>query len=146
MGEYREKDKTFEMIPIAIILSAIGGVLMGLREALHADPHVFERIWKVGPVSFWGGEQWKTKYVDNDPSKKMKTQLFGNFGRDMWHTFDKLQRICLVVSTVVATICVQRFGAETHWKVALLAALALAPYSIGYYFAYKVRYKGQRID
>lgn len=65
----------------------LAGVMWGMRERFHADRTVYERKWGVGSESWLGSEQWKRNYVDNDPEKPHKTEIIGNFGRDMWHTF-----------------------------------------------------------
>lgn len=62
-----------------------------MREAYHADPYIFEKKWRVDEYSFWGSKQWERKYVGNryltdGVPNKMKSQMFGNFGRDFWHS------------------------------------------------------------
>lgn len=70
---------------------AAGGTIWGMREAYHADPYIFEKKWGVDEYSFWGSKQWERKYVGNryltdGVPNKMKSQMFGNFGRDFWHS------------------------------------------------------------
>ncbi|GIW57699.1 MAG: hypothetical protein KatS3mg083_644 [Candidatus Dojkabacteria bacterium] len=67
-----------------IALFVVLGVLWGLREAYHADPEVFERLYGVCPESFWGSEAWKRNYYNNDPNEAHKPELFNTF-RDVWH-------------------------------------------------------------
>lgn len=73
-------------------LSAGAGTIWGMREAYHADPTVFERHWGVDKYSFWGSHAWERNYKDNrylSPEgipNRHKTEVFGNFGRDFWHT------------------------------------------------------------
>lgn len=62
--------------------------MQGCREAYHADPRVFERKFGAAPMSWWGSEQWKRNYVGWNPDNAHKTEIFGNVGRDMWHTFN----------------------------------------------------------
>lgn len=68
-------------------LFAASGMLWGAREAYHADPYIFDRVYGVRTESFWGSDAWKRNYVDNDPEKPHKHEYFGNVGRDIWHTF-----------------------------------------------------------
>jgi len=71
---------------------SIAGSFWGGREALYADPTVFERKFGATPYSFFGSHQWERKYEGNrylgqdGIPNKMKSQVFGNFGRDYWHT------------------------------------------------------------
>lgn len=72
--------------------SAISGSVWGAREAYHADPTVFERHWGVGEYSFFGSKSWERKYetgrylnAEGQPNA-MRSQMFGNVGRDFWHT------------------------------------------------------------
>lgn len=67
----------------------IAGGLWGGREAYYADNTVFERHFGVGKYDFGGSHEWERKYAHNrynDGLNKRKTQLFGNFGTDYWHT------------------------------------------------------------
>lgn len=67
----------------------VAGTLWGGREAYYADNTVFERHFGVGKYNFGGSHEWERKYVHNrynDGKNKQKTQLFGNFGSDYWHT------------------------------------------------------------
>lgn len=124
--------------------SGLGGAAMGLREAQHADPDVFERpcsetsffICGKSPISFWGSQQWRRKYNNNDPAQGKKSELFGNFGRDSWHTLDKLQRAGLVVGVTLPLIRQNR----PMKKRILNSAISLAFYSLMYSFSYNVRY------
>lgn len=68
-------------------LFAAAGVLHGAREAYHADPYVFERVYGVHSESFWGSDAWKRNYHGNDQAQPHKHEIFGNVGRDVWHTF-----------------------------------------------------------
>lgn len=68
------------------------GAIHGGREALNADPRVFEKKFGASPTSFFGSRQWERKYVGNTPYtpdgrlRPLKSQLLGNFGRDYYHT------------------------------------------------------------
>ena len=68
-------------------LFAASGVMWGAREAYHADPYLFERVYGAGNESFWGSDAWKRNYLDNNPDNPHKSEWAGNVGRDMWHTF-----------------------------------------------------------
>lgn len=73
-------------------LMGFSGALHGAREAYHADPTVFERHFNAHPYGFGGSHEWERKYVgnryknDSGTPRPMKSQVFGNFGRDYWHT------------------------------------------------------------
>lgn len=73
-------------------ISAVGGSLLGGREAFHADPTVFERNFGAKPLSFLGSRQWELNYHGNSYLNSSgfrnphKTEIIGNFGRDYWHT------------------------------------------------------------
>lgn len=70
----------------------VSGAMWGAREAYHADSRVFEKKFKVGEYSFWGSQQWQRNYVNNryyaidGRINPHKPEIFGNFGRDYWHT------------------------------------------------------------
>jgi hypothetical protein len=88
-------------------LFALSGVAHGIREAYHADPYIFERRNGVAPTSFWGSDAWKRNYIDNDPDKPHKHEMYGNVGRDVWHTFNQVDLIPL------GTACIT-MGARRH--------------------------------
>ena len=73
-------------------LMSFSGAIWGGREAFYADARVFERKWGVDPYSFFGSNQWERKYKNNrflgedGKPNQMKSQIFGNFGRDYLHT------------------------------------------------------------
>ena len=48
---------------------AIAGLLHGGREAMHAEPGVFEKRFGVSKTSFFGSEQWVRQYKNNDPEQ-----------------------------------------------------------------------------
>lgn len=72
--------------------NAGAGAIMGGREAYHADPTVFERKFGAKPLGFFGSRQWERNYHGNSYlnsggfKNPHKTEIFGNFGRDYWHT------------------------------------------------------------
>jgi hypothetical protein len=76
-------------------LFAATGVVHGMQQAYHADPYVFERKWGASEYGWWGSESWVRNYHGNDPDKPHKTELFGNFGRDVWHTTDRVHTVSL---------------------------------------------------
>ena len=78
---------------------AVAGVSWGMREAYHAEPTVFERAWGVSDRSFFGSEAWVRNYQGNDPDRPHKSELFGNVGRDIHHTFGFGSKVVLVGGT-----------------------------------------------
>lgn len=70
-------------------LYALSGVAHGAREAYHADPEVFEKLYGVHQNHFFGSEAWIRNYHDNQVAKGHKSEAFGNIGRDFWHTADE---------------------------------------------------------
>lgn len=75
---------------------AVSGIATGMREAYHADRYVFQIRWGVGAESFWGADAWKRNYHGNNPSNQHKSQVFGNVGRDIWHTAHFVDTFVLV--------------------------------------------------
>ena len=67
---------------------SVAGSMYGAREAYYANPLCFEQRWGVDKYSFFGSRQWERNYVGNryHPKAIHKDELFGNFGRDFWHT------------------------------------------------------------
>lgn len=67
---------------------SVAGSIYGAREAYHANPFCFEQKWGVDEYSFFGSRQWERNYVGNKYylNATHKTERFGNFGRDFWHT------------------------------------------------------------
>lgn len=69
---------------------ATAGVWWGMREAYHADNHVFETKFGVGPYSFWGSEAWQRQYEGNryetaDGKLNDHKAEWGNTFRDVHH-------------------------------------------------------------
>lgn len=77
----------------------VAGVLHGGREAYHAEPTVFEKRFGVSSTSWFGSEQWRRNYVDLDPSKKHKPNVFNTF-RDYYH-FSSTAHTTILVSGAV---------------------------------------------
>lgn len=77
----------------------IAGVFHGGREAYHAEPNVFEKRFGVSSTSWFGSEQWRRNYVDFDPSKKHKPNVFNTF-RDYYH-FSSTAHTAILVSGAV---------------------------------------------
>lgn len=71
----------------------VSGISSGIREAYHADPYIFEKRWGVGENSFWGSDAWERNY---NADGSHKSELFGNVGRDVWHTFGFVQKTTLI--------------------------------------------------
>jgi hypothetical protein len=116
--------------------AGVGGYTMGLREAFHADPTIFERRWGKAPTSFWGSEGWRRKYHDNDPTKGKKSELLGNANRDFWHLADKVQRGGLVLGLTIPLIQTKRpLGARLA-----NAGVSMLIYSFAYSRGYNFRY------
>lgn len=67
---------------------SVAGSVYGAREAYHANPYCFEQKWGVNKYSFFGSRQWERNYVGNRYHSNAihKDEMFGNFGRDFWHT------------------------------------------------------------
>lgn len=63
---------------------AASGALHGGREAYHADPYIFQKHFGGGAQSWWGPEQWKRQYRNNDPDQPHKWNGL-NAARDYWH-------------------------------------------------------------
>ena len=78
---------------------ALSGAMWGMREAYHADPYVFEKRWRVGETSFFGSDAWLRNYKNNDDSQPHKSEMLGNFGRDIHHTFGIGSKVLLVGGT-----------------------------------------------
>lgn len=91
---------------------AVGGSVWGMREAYHADPYVFEKKWRVNPYSFWGSKAWERNYVGNKyhPKAIHKDELFGNFGRDFWHTSGYVSGGLLIGGTFIIGSSKQKFS------------------------------------
>lgn len=80
-------------------LFAGAGVAFGMREAYHAQPTVFETRWGVGRKSFWGSEAWQRNYIGNTYPGRHKSELFGNVGRDFWHTAGATSKAFMFTAT-----------------------------------------------
>lgn len=63
---------------------AVAGILHGGREAYHAQPDVFERRFNASHTSFFGSQQWKRQYYDNNPELPHKPNAWNGL-RDYWH-------------------------------------------------------------
>lgn len=63
---------------------AVAGILHGGREAYHAEPGVFEKRFNASPTSFFGSQQWKRQYYDNNPELPHKPNAWNGL-RDYWH-------------------------------------------------------------
>ncbi len=76
----------------ALSLGIVDGVAKGTLEALHADPKAVQNKFKLDPYQFGGSEDWQRNYKTNryrDSEGNInphKSELLGNFGRDMHHT------------------------------------------------------------
>jgi len=78
----------------------IAGILHGGREAYHAEPTVFEKRFGVSSTSWFGSEQWRRNYVDLDPTKKHKPNVFNTF-RDYYHFSSTAHTTILVSGAVI---------------------------------------------
>lgn len=76
------------------------GALHGGREAYHAESTVFEKRFGVSSTSWFGSEQWRRNYVDFDPSKKHKPNVFNTF-RDYYHFSSTAHTTILVSGAVI---------------------------------------------
>lgn len=95
---------------VAYILLAVSGIIWGLREKLHQRPGFFETAFGVSPMSFFGSQQWKRKYIDYDGGdKRAKTKLLSVFPyNDFWHSswyFVKAVMVgcCLIIGKGLGT-------------------------------------------
>jgi hypothetical protein len=117
--------------------AGVGGYTMGLREAFHADPTIFERKWGKSPLSFWGSEGWRRKYYDNDPTRGKKSEFLGNAQRDFWHAADKVQRAGLIVGLTVPLVQTKRPLRQRLLNAGVSALVYSFCYTRGYNFRYQ---------
>lgn len=82
---------------------AVAGSIYGAREAYHSNPYCFEQKWGVDEYSFFGSRQWERNYVGNRYHSKAihKDELFGNFGRDYWHTSGYVSGALVLTGTFI---------------------------------------------
>ena len=92
-------------------ISGLSGIAHGMREAYHADPYVFETGFGSKSESFFGSDAWKLNYFNNDPNLGHKSEIISNFGRDIWHTADKID---LVGITFPMTLTGLRSGPKKY--------------------------------
>jgi hypothetical protein len=96
--------KTIDGKQISIWLwYAAAGTGFGAREAYHADQTIFEKKWGVSPTSFWGSQAWKRNYIGSNPDNPHKSEIFGNVGRDFWHTFGLASKGAMFTATFAIT-------------------------------------------
>lgn len=80
----------------AFILGLVDGAIRGASDAFYADPYFFEKKGFNG--LFWAHNGWEAKYANNSYLDEngnvnpMKSQFFGNFGRDYKHTADDISK------------------------------------------------------
>ena len=85
--DFSDLPETWDGVTVATwVAYAISGISHGAGEAYHAEPYVFEKRFGASYQSFWGSQSWVRNYEGNDPSRPHKHELFGNVGRDVWHT------------------------------------------------------------
>lgn len=93
----------------------IGGIVYGAREAYHADAYIFEKKWGVDPYSFWGSCQWERNYHggrylnENGLPNEHKSEMFGNIGRDFWHTSGYVSGALVLTGTFTIGTGKQKF-------------------------------------
>lgn len=116
--------------------AAFGGYVMGLREAFHADPNMFERRWGVSDTHFFGSEGWRRKYHNNDPAQGKKSEWLGNANRDFWHLADKVQRGGLVLGVTLPLVQTKM---PIRQRLAN-AGVSMLIYSFAYTRGYNFRY------
>jgi len=90
---------------------SVAGSIYGAREAYHANAYCFEQKWGVNEYSFFGSRQWERNYVGNRyyPNAVHKDELFGNFGRDFWHTSGYVSGGLMLTGTFVIGNSKQKF-------------------------------------
>lgn len=86
---------------------AVAGSIYGAREMYHSDPYIFEKKWGVDEYSFFGSKQWERNYHGNRHigesgfPNEHKSEIFGNFGRDYWHTSSYTSGVLVLGGTFV---------------------------------------------
>lgn len=90
---------------------SVAGSIYGAREAYHANPYCFEQKWGVDEYSFFGSKQWERNYVGNRyyPNAIHKDEMFGNFGRDFWHTSGYVSGALVIGGTFIIGDSKQKF-------------------------------------
>jgi len=68
----------------AIGLAALSGVIWGHREIYHAYPNLLQDYYNQADRSFIGEDAWMRNYVDWNPNKPHKIEMFNSF-RDIHH-------------------------------------------------------------
>lgn len=91
-------------IIISLILFALAGLLWGMREYYHKNPKVFDVLWKVKPISFFGSQSWKLKYKDYDngdtrPAFPLAKVFPVN---DFWHSASYVFKLLLIVGSMLS--------------------------------------------
>lgn len=83
---------------IAIGLAGVDGLSRGLENAYHKNPHIYEQKFNADKFGFWGSESWQRNYRGNKHKNEEgninphKTEIIGNFGRDLKHTADDVSK------------------------------------------------------
>lgn len=121
---------------IALSLLAVDGVARGAYNARYADQKVFEKKFKgISATDFGGSKEDLRKYIIDEDGTiiGMKSQLFGNFGRDSWHTLDDIGkwagRLGASVFTFGLTVDIYKF--KKHPLASITKGIAIAGISSG---------------
>lgn len=85
---------------VAGLLTFFAGLLHGGREAMHAQPRVFEDWLSVSSTSFFGSQSWLRKYVDCDPNRPVRKFYTGI--SDYWHVAAWMQKMCIIAAILIA--------------------------------------------
>lgn len=77
------------LIASYLVLMIVGG-LWGLREKVHQSPDIFHQLFpdsEIEPVSFFGKEMWKMKYVNYSEDKSPRNFIVSVIPyNDFWHS------------------------------------------------------------
>ena len=107
----------------------IAGSAWGVQEAIHAAPHTLEK-WGAKSDGFFGSNQWQRRY---DAGGSMKTQAFGNFGRDYWHT----SKYFVFGVTLTTSFCTGASKQPVKYKLLDMVVNSLS-FIAGSFAAYKI--------
>lgn len=79
-------------------LAALDGVARGMENAFHKNHRIFEQRFGADEFGFFGSQGWQRNYANNryfasdGTFNKHKSEVLGNFGRDLKHTADDVSK------------------------------------------------------
>lgn len=99
-------------IIISLISLTLTGLIWGLREYYHKNPKVFDTLWKVKPISFFGSQSWKLKYKDYDKGDTSPAfPLAKTFPiNDFWHSSKYVFGLLLITGSILLSQSNLPFG------------------------------------